>query len=203
MPETPALVHAAIAAAQSSGFPLTRDDPGYVPGRATASLPGTGRFLAMLAAGCRGGRIAELGTGTGIGSAWMASAMPPDCMLVTAELDQDRAAVAANVLADDPRVRVLTGDAMTVLAPLAPFDLIFSDGGMRDALAFTTLVEMLTLGGRIVLDDVTPLAALPEDSPLRQDDFKRDVFASADRLVWTEVVLPDLQNSLLVGTRIN
>jgi hypothetical protein len=42
---------------------------------------------------------------------------------------------------------------------------------------------------------------LPMDSPLRQHDFKRDVFGADDRLVWAEVVLPDLENSLLVGTR--
>ena len=202
MPGTPPLVHAAIAAALSTGFPLSKDDPAYVPGRPTASLPGTGRFLAMLAAGCRGGRIAELGTGTGIGSAWMASAMPDDCTLVTAEVDAGRAAVAAGVLAADPRVQVLTGDAMTVLTPLAPFDLIFSDGGMRDAAGFTALVSMLRPGGHIVLDDVTPMAILPADSPLRTADFKRDVFAADDRLVWSEAVLPDLENSLLVGTRI-
>ena len=202
MQGTPPLVHAAIAAARSTGFPLSTDDPAYVPGQPTASLPGTGRFLAMLAAGCSGGRIAELGTGTGIGAAWMASTMPADCTLVTAELDADRAAVAAEVLAADPRVRVLTGDAMAVLTPLAPFDLIFSDGGMRDAAGFTALVGMLQPGGHIVLDDVTPMAVLPMDSPLRKTDFKRDVFAAEDRLVWSEAVLPDLENSLLVGTRI-
>jgi predicted O-methyltransferase YrrM len=202
MPGTPPLVHAAIAAARSARFPLTREDPAYVPGEPTASLPGTGRFLAMLAAGCQAGRIAELGTGTGIGTAWMASAMPADCTLVTAELDPDRAAVAAEVLAADPRVQVLTGDAMTVLSPLAPFDLIFSDGGMRDAAGFSALVGMLRPGGHIVLDDVTPIAVLPTDSPLREADFKRDVFAAEERLAWAEAVLPDLENSLLVGTRI-
>jgi predicted O-methyltransferase YrrM len=32
----------------------------------------------MVAAGCHGGVIAELGTGAGIGAAWIASAMPAD-----------------------------------------------------------------------------------------------------------------------------
>jgi hypothetical protein len=38
------------------------------------------------------------------------------------------------------------------------------------------------------------------DSPLRADDIKRSFFTSEPRLTWTEVVLPDLRNSLLVGT---
>ena len=97
--DTPDLVQRAVEAARQIGFPVHRDDPGH--GRGSASLPGTGRFLAMLAAGCHGGRIGELGTGTGIGTAWISGAMPADCTLVTAELDPDRAAAAARVLAGD------------------------------------------------------------------------------------------------------
>jgi hypothetical protein len=51
------------------------------------------------------------------------------------------------------------------------------------------------------MDDLTPVRALPIDSPLRESDVKRELFAGQDNLTWTEVVLPDLANSLLVGTR--
>jgi predicted O-methyltransferase YrrM len=193
------MVQQARAAAKRIGFPVTRDEPGH--GRGSASLPGTGRFLAMLAAGCTGGSIAELGTGTGIGSAWMAVAMPADCTLVTAEIDPVRAAAAAEVLGGDRRVRVLTGDWAALLPPLGPYDLIFCDSGVRDAATFSGLVDLLRPGGRIVMDDVTPVLALPARSPIGQADPKRDFFAGESRLVWTEVVLPDLANSLLVGTR--
>jgi predicted O-methyltransferase YrrM len=195
----PPLVEEARAAARRIGFPLTREDPGH--GRGSASLPGTGRFLAMLAAGCHGGQIAELGTGVGLGTAWMASAMPADCALVTVEIDPVRAAAAAEVLAGDIRVQVVTGDWAAVLPPLAPFDLIFADAGVRDAAQLTALVGMLRPGGRIVMDDLTPVAALPADSPPREADPKRDFFAGERELVWTEIVLPDLANSLLAGTR--
>jgi predicted O-methyltransferase YrrM len=196
---TPALVQHAYAAARRVGFPLTRDDAGH--DRGSASLPGTGRFLAMLAAGCTGGRIAELGTGAGIGSAWMADAMPADCTLVTAEIDPVRAAAAAAVLDGDSRVRVLTGDWTELLPPLGPYDLMFCDSGIRDPATFRGLVGLLKPGGRIVMDDVTPALALPEDPSFRQADLKREFFAGEPRLLWTEVVLPDLANSLLVGTR--
>ncbi len=198
-PQTPALVERARAAARRIGFPVTSEDPGH--GRGSASLPGVGRFLAVLAAGCTAGRIAEMGAGAGIGAAWMSGAMPADCKLWTAEIDPVRAAAAAEVLADDARVRVLTGDAVTELGPYAPFDLIFVDCGVREGTTFGALVSWLKPGGRIVADDVTPVAALPADSPLRQQDPKRAMFAGDSRLVWTEVVLPDLANSLLVGTR--
>jgi predicted O-methyltransferase YrrM len=200
MTGTPPLVEEAIAVARKAGFPLTRQEAG--PGRPSACLPGVGRFLAVLAAGCDGGMIAELGTGAGVGAAWIASSMPADCTLVTAELDPRLAEVARRLLAAVSRVRVLAGDARAVLPPHAPFDLIFADSGVRDAAAFAALTGLLKQGGRIVMDDLTPVHALPAGSPLLQSDLKRDLFAGEKRLTWTEVVLPDLANSLLVGTRI-
>jgi hypothetical protein len=60
---------------------------------------------------------------------------------------------------------------------------------------------MLQPGGRIVMDDLTPARALRPDSPVCASDVKRELFAGQDGMTWTEVVLPDLANSLLVGTR--
>lgn len=54
----PPLVERARALARQHGFPLTRKDAGG--SGPSASLPGVGRFLAMLAAGRAGGRIGEL-----------------------------------------------------------------------------------------------------------------------------------------------
>jgi predicted O-methyltransferase YrrM len=152
----------------------------------------------MLAAGCAAGRIAEMGTGVGIGAAWIASAMPADCALITAEIDPERAEAARELLAVDRRVEVRTGDSVAVLSGRGPFDLLFCDGGGGD---YAGLVSLVRVGGRIVMDDVTPDKALPADSPLRRDDPKRRFFFGDPRLVSVEVVLPDLENSLLVGTR--
>jgi predicted O-methyltransferase YrrM len=197
----PPLVEQARSLARDLGFPLTREESAAGSGGPTASLPGVGRFLAVLAAGCRSGRIGEIGTGTGIGTAWMASAMPPDCTLVTVEIDGPRAAAAARLLAGDERVTVLSGDARALLGPHAPFDLLFADGGWRDPDGLSTLVDLVGLGGQVVMDDVTPLRLLPPDSPLRSGDVKRELFFGDPRLCSAEVVLPDLENSLLVGTR--
>lgn len=191
MGEVPGLVGRAVAAAHEVGLPLTRDGAGP-----SCCLPDVGRFLAMLAAGCAGGVIGEMGTGVGVGAAWMAEAMPMDCRLVTVEVDPVRVAAARRVFADDVRVEVVHGDSFEELARRAPFELLFVDGGTTDG-----VVELLRIGGRIVFDDVTPVEALPVDSPFRVSDPKREFFADS-RLVATEVVLPDLRNSLLVGTRV-
>ena len=203
MDEYPPLVGQARALARDLGFPLTREESVAGNGGPSASLPGVGRFLAVLAAGCRGGRIGEIGTGTGVGAAWMASAMPPDCTLVTVEIDGSLAAAAARLLAADDRVTVLSGDARALLGPHAPFDLLFADGGWRDPDGLGTLVALIRVGGWVVMDDVTPLRLLPPGSPLRSGDVKREFFFGDPRLCSAEVVLPDLANSLLVGTRLS
>jgi predicted O-methyltransferase YrrM len=195
MEDFPPLVRQAIEVARDLGFPLTREEagPGVTP---SASLPGTGLFLAMLAAGCTGGQIGELGTGVGIGTAWMDSVMPADCTLLTVELDERRAAAARNLFAADPRITVITGQAGLVMDGYAPLDLLFSDCGIYDS----ALVELLRVGGRVVMDDVTP-----EEGDFGQRigrDMKREFFRDP-RLVSVEAVLPDLRNSLLVGTRVS
>jgi predicted O-methyltransferase YrrM len=203
MDELPSLVARAQAVARQMGFPLTREEA--EPGHPSASLPGVGRFLAVLAAGCAGGRIGEMGTGAGIGTAWMASAMPDDCTLVTAETDERLADAARDLLAGKAglasRVQVITGDALATMTERGPFDLLFADSGVRDEASFAVLVSALRVGGRIVMDDLTPVQALPPGSALRTSDRKRQLFLGEPRLVWAEAVLPDLQNSLLVGTR--
>jgi predicted O-methyltransferase YrrM len=191
----PPLVQQAYAAARRVGFPLSRElSREESAGSGSACLPGTGRFLAMLAASCS--RIGELGTGTGVGTAWMASAMPSECTLVTAEIDERRAATARELFADDLRVTVVTGDSYAAICLGGPYDLLFSDGGGGQE----NLVDLLAVGGRVVMDDITPLELLPPDSPFRAGDPKREFFASP-RLASAEVVLPDLRNALLVGTR--
>lgn len=199
MEQIPPLVASAQRLARQVDFALTREEAG--PGRPSACLPGTGRFLAMLAAGCTGGLIGELGTGAGIGASWIASGMPADCRLLTVEISAALARAARDLLAADPRIEVLTGDALPMLVGRGPFDLIFADSGIRDRGSFAALVGALRIGGRIVMDDLTPERILPVDSPYRSADAKRQFFGGEPRLTSAEVVLPDLRNSLLVATR--
>ena len=72
--------------------------------------------------------IGESGTGCGVGLAWLASAVPPETVLVSVERDPSRAEVAREVFAGTGNVTVLTGD-WRVLADHGPFDLLVLDGG--------------------------------------------------------------------------
>src|SRR5262245_45024085 len=64
----------------------------------------TGAFLAVLAASKPGGRLLELGTGTGVGTAWLLSGMDASARLDTVDTDATVTAVARRHLGHDPRV---------------------------------------------------------------------------------------------------
>jgi predicted O-methyltransferase YrrM len=119
-----------------------------------------GLLLHVLAARRGVDRVAEIGSGVGVGTAWLASALPPGAPLFTAELDAERAAAATAVFADDPDVHVLHGDWRALLPPLAPFDLLFVGAG--DAKADPDAVVGLAMpGATLVLDVVSSDPAGP------------------------------------------
>jgi predicted O-methyltransferase YrrM len=129
--------------------------------------PAVGRLLHLLAAQRGRVRVGELGTGAGVGAAWLVSALPPHVPFVTVELDEGRAAAAAGVFRDDGQVRVLAGDWHELMPSEAPFDLLFYDGGgkQRPDVDGDDVVSLLAPGGTVVLDDFTP--GRPGPDPVR------------------------------------
>jgi predicted O-methyltransferase YrrM len=159
-----------------------------------SSIREIGRLLAVLVSQRPRGRFAEIGTGTGVGSAWIVDSLGPEATFVTVELDPDRAAAAARLFADYPNVRALEGDWHEVMPPEAPFDLLFFDGGnwkRRPAEEMRAesekALELVAAGGIVVMDDLTPEHLWPEgwgDWP----DALRDHWLGRDGLVATEIL---------------
>jgi predicted O-methyltransferase YrrM len=125
-----------------------------------SSIPEVGRLLAALAAQRPRGRVAEIGTGCGVGAAWIASTLGVEASLVTVETDAERARAVDRLFADLPNVRVLHGDWHELLPAEAPFDLLFFDGGhwkRSDVMAESEqALALVTAGGAILVDDLTP-----------------------------------------------
>jgi len=140
--ETPPLVVRAQALAELTGFDRS-------------SIPEVGALLHVLASSRGRLRVAEIGAGCGVGSAWIVSALPPEVPFLTVELDSGRAAAVRELFAGDENVRVLEGDWREVLPAEAPFDLLFVDGG-RAKWDGETVVSLLAPGGIAVIDDLTP-----------------------------------------------
>jgi predicted O-methyltransferase YrrM len=127
----------------------------------------TGRLLHVLA-GTRGRlRVAETGTGAGVGAAWIVSALDPSVPFFTAELDEARARAAAELFCEDANVRVLAGSWHDALPPHAPFDLLFHDGSKRQPEVDGELtLGLLAPRGLVIMDDMTPGRAGPD--PVRE-----------------------------------
>jgi predicted O-methyltransferase YrrM len=152
--EFPPLVERAVALEREPGFE-------------GSSTPEVGRLLHVLA-GQRGrARVGEIGTGTGVGAAWIVSALPPAVPFVKVELDAGRAAAASRLFTDDENVKVLHGDWHELMPPEAPFDLLFYDGGgkQRPELDGEQVIALLAPGATVVLDDLTP--GRPGRDPVR------------------------------------
>lgn len=123
-------------------------------------------MLLHVLAGRRGvERVAEIGTGAGVGTAWLASALPPGVPLFTVEPVERLARAAAGLFAGDPDVHVLEGDWRDVLPAHAPFDLLFVDGGGSKDDPDGAL-GLAMPGATIVMDDFS--AAGSEPDPRRQ-----------------------------------
>ncbi|MBO1330948.1 O-methyltransferase [Streptomyces sp. VRA16 Mangrove soil] len=149
--QRPGALPALAEAARAAGFIMSCDAR-------------TGSLLAGLAAARPGGRILELGTGVGEGTAWLLDGMDRAATLVTVELDASVQEPARRQFGDDPRVTFVAGDGGAWLESYAgpPFDLVFADTWPGK---YTHLDEALALvapGGTYLVDDLTPQPGWPD-----------------------------------------
>lgn len=118
-----------------------------------------GALLRVLATSVGARRILEVGTCIGYSGIWLAGALPPGGMLLTMELEQERAKIARDNFARaglSDRANVMVGDAERLVAKVAgPFDLIFQDGAKQlYGPLLDKLVALLRPGGLLVTDNV-------------------------------------------------
>jgi predicted O-methyltransferase YrrM len=125
--------------------------------------PEAGALLHVLAARRGVSRVAEIGTGCGIATAWIVSALPPQTPFVTVAADPRRATQLARLFESDPDVRVLVGDWCELLPPHAPFDLLVSHAGETPPdVDVEPAVGLLAPGGTVVLDNLSPGRTVPD-----------------------------------------
>ena len=171
--------------------------------------PEQGELLALLARGREGGRIAETGTGCGVGLAWMANAVSAATELISIELDEGRAKACQDLFAAFANITVLHGDWRAII-PYGPFDLLVLDGGGGGKRADDPPAdpsELLVPGGTVVLDDFhPPMVGWPpaewssEDGYGRSTDQARDFWFHHPDLLTTEFRVHPLV-SAVVGVR--
>ncbi|MFL6284939.1 MAG: O-methyltransferase [Pyrinomonadaceae bacterium] len=117
-----------------------------------------GRLLATLAAAVpQGGRILEIGTGVGAGTAWICEGLGErtDVEVISVEVDARR----SNATRKWPwpaHVQLLNADILEVLAELGTFNLVFADASPIKFSHIEPVIGALRQRGMLVIDDLEP-----------------------------------------------
>ncbi len=131
----------------------------------------TGGLLRMLAASKPGGRLLELGTGTGLATARLLDGMDKAARLVSIDNDAAVQAPAREVLGADPRVRFVIGDGLDYIGgqPPGSCDLIFADAMPGKYEGLEAALALLAPGGLYIGDDMLPQPNWPDGHQARVD----------------------------------
>ncbi len=129
----------------------------------------TGSLLRTLAASKPGGAFLELGTGTGLATAWLLDGMDAAARLLSLDNDPAVQAIAQAHLGSDPRLRFVCQDGDEFLraasAQPARYDLIFADTWPGKYRLLDETLALLAPGGLYLVDDMLPQANWPADHP--------------------------------------
>lgn len=154
------------------------------------SEPAVGSLLAVLAASKPGGRLLELGTGTGHATAWLLSGMDATASLDSVDTDAEVVAVARRHLGSDDRVRFHIADAAEYIrrADQGQVDLIYADAWPGKFSHLDEALALLRPGGFYVIDDLLtqvnwPAGHAPKVAALVEGLERRCEFVSV-KLAW-------------------
>ncbi len=121
-------------------------------------------LLRVLAASKPSARFLELGSGTGLSTAWILNGMDARSHLTTMDNDPILLSVLERHLGHDPRLSVVCADADEWLNTLIPasFDFIFADTWAGKYRLLETALALLRPSGLYVIDDMLPQSNWPD-----------------------------------------
>ncbi len=184
----PAMLEELMRATEETGFRL-------------ASEPLTGSLLRTLAASKRGGKFLEIGTGTGIGTAWLLAGMDRASSLITVESEKRLIEIARRYLGSDPRVTFRDEDAVELLEtlPAGSFDFIFADTWAGKYTHLDEALKLLCLGGIYVIDDMLPQSTWADDHLAKMVRLSAELKSRSD-LLTTSL---DWGSGIIIATKID
>jgi predicted O-methyltransferase YrrM len=123
-----------------------------------------GAMLRTLVASKPGGRFLELGTGTGIATAWLLDGMDEESTLISVDNDAAVQAVAGDAFHADKRLTLVTRGGLDFLRDEAAesFDLVFGDAMPGKYEGLDRALAVVKIGGFYVIDDMLPQPNWPE-----------------------------------------
>ena len=160
----------------------------------------TGCLLRTLAATKPAGDFLELGTGTGVATAWLLDGMDERSRLISVEMDEAVLAVAKEFLGDDPRTDFFHADGAWWLEQnvLFRFDMIFADSWPGKYTHLDEALRLLKRGGLYVVDDMLPQPNWPNGHALRADELI-SILEDREDLVITKL---NWSTGIIIGTKI-
>ena len=128
----------------------------------------TGALLQTLAASKPKASVLEIGTGTGLATAWLLAGMDADSNLISLDNEAEYQAIAHDCLGHDSRLQLMCGDAgeWLVKSNSSAFDMIFADAWPGKYSHLDETLNLLKPGGLYVIDDMLP----QPNWPVRHDE---------------------------------
>jgi len=170
--QPPACLEAILAETASLGFSM-------------GSNALTGSLLRALAATKPGGRLLELGTGTGLSAAWLLEGMDLDARLTSVDNDGRVQEVAKRYFGRDQRCTFVAADGGDFLQQWrgGPFDLMFADAWPGKYSHLRAALDILATGGLYVVDDLLPQPNWPPGHQANVDLLLEALAARQDLLL--------------------
>ena len=121
-------------------------------------------LLKTLAATKPKGKFLELGTGTGLSTAWILDGMDENSTLISIEYDSKLLEIAKKHIGSDIRLSLecIDGEVWVNENLGQKFDYIFADTWHGKYLMLDEVLEMLNIGGLYIIDDMLPQENWPE-----------------------------------------
>ncbi|MDI9880330.1 O-methyltransferase [Flectobacillus longus] len=151
----------------NQGIPKTYfdiDNETKASGFTMASDIQTCSLLKTLASSKPSGKFLELGTGTGLSTAWILDGMNSNSTLISFDNDERFLNIAQKYLGQDKRLTLILSDGEDwVKNNLGQkFDYIFADTWHGKYLLLDEVLEMLNKGGLYIVDDMLPQSNWPD-----------------------------------------
>jgi predicted O-methyltransferase YrrM len=139
----------------------------------------TGALLRSLAASKPGGNLLELGTGTGLATAWLLAGMNALATLTSVDNDDAAQTIAQTHLGHDTRLRLIhqTGEEFiaAAVAQREQYDLIFADTWPGKYWLLEEALGLLAPGAFYIIDDMLPQPNWPADHPPKVEALVADL----------------------------
>ncbi|RYG13999.1 MAG: methyltransferase domain-containing protein [Chitinophagaceae bacterium] len=146
-------------------------------------------LLRTLATSKPAGKFLELGTGTGLSTAWILDGMDQSSTLTSIDNEEKFLAIAAKHLVDDSRLNLvkIDGEQWIEENKEQKYDYIFADTWHGKYLMLEDVLSMLNKGGIYMIDDMLPQANWPEGHEEKAINLIKDLEAKTDLVLTKQV----------------